>query len=123
MFITWEDIDLGFMYQKNVAVLCRTYEGLRELMKAIEERHPKYRSTTSFICSKWNPIEHGRFGFAVKAYFYIDSDYVYFEFGRGCDYLAQGYSIIELCDITGKRDFGVFDTGFENMDAALAALF
>lgn len=120
---TWKDIDLSFLEEKNVAVVCRTKEGLSSLVAAICKEHPdsenQLRDYINVDMSQYEEI--GGFAIRLRA---VRDNKLYFGHCDADWYRLKGYKIIELCDITCKaRDLGVLDTGHMDINVALAALF
>lgn len=119
---TWKDVNLDFMHEGRVAVNCRTKEGLRALTKAIVEMYPKYKIVFETKYQLWEGDRDDE-GMAIRAELCedgtIDYGHCYASWYRG-----NGYKVIELSDITYKaKDLGALNTGYMDVNAALAALF
>lgn len=119
---TWKDIDLSFMREFGTVVNCRTKEGLRALTTAIGNNYPDYRSLFDEKYSCWD-YQHDDRGLSIRAELFEDGS-ISSGHCNASWYEENGYKIIELSDITCRtKDLGVFDTGYIDMNAALAALF
>ena len=120
---TWKDIDLSFLEEKNVAVNCRTREGLLSLITAICKEYPGNDDRLSGYSKVFEDYRDNGTGVAIRLRAIRDGK---LYLGH-CDaewYELKGYKVIELCDITCKaKDLGSIDTGHMDMNAALSALF
>ena len=119
---TWKDINLDFMHEKDVVVNCRTKEGLRALTKAIGEAYPRYRPTFQTKYELWER-DHDDEGMTIRAELCEDGTINYGHCFAWW-YREEGYKVLELCDITHTaKDLGALNTGYMDINAALAALF
>ena len=120
---TWRDIDLSFMLQEDrTPINCRTKEGFRSLAQAIYRRFPAYKEQLDDYVKFYKEYNNGE-GMALRAEL-IGRNRLSLGYCNAEWYEANGYKVIELCDIThGVKDLGALDTGYIDMNAALAALF
>ncbi len=120
---TWKDIDLSFLEEENVVVNCRTKEGLSSLVTAICKVHPDAEGQLRGFLEIFGDDYNEGNGMAIRLRA-IRNSKLYFGHCDADWYKIKGYKVIELCDITCKaKDLGVLDTGYMDVNAALAALF
>lgn len=120
---TWKDIDLSFLEEENVVVNCRTKEGFSSLVTAICKEHPDSKDQLTDFLKIFGDDYNDESGMAIRLRA-IRNGKLYFGHCDAEWYKARGYKVIELCDITCKaKDLGALDTGYIDMNAALAALF
>lgn len=120
---TWRDIDLSFMHHGDrTAINCRTKEGFRSLAQAIYRRFPAYKEQLDDYVKFYKEYNNGE-GMALRVNL-IGRNRLSLGYCNAEWYESNGYKVIELCDITHRvKDLGVLDTGYIDMNAALAALF
>lgn len=116
-----KEIDLGFMKQGRIAVNCKTRSDFYALCMAIGDKYPEYKNTFMARAASWE-YQCDDEGLALRAMLYND--------GRiGCGYCqaewyrSNNYKVIQFEDICYSRDYGDFNSGFVDIDAAIAALF
>lgn len=119
--MTWRNVDLSFMHNGKIAVNCRTKEELVVLMTAIKKEYPQYEHTCTIKSRLWES-DRDKDGLSVRA---IASGEGSVDFGHCWAewYRRNGYTVVEFRDICKGMDLGEIISGYDDMSAALEALF
>ena len=115
-------IDTSFVLNHKVVVRCSSQEEANELYESLVLRYPNDK-LQDYLLPKIRQFMTESDGHGTC--YRVQKFDTYFDVGRadGTWYSDCGYEIIDFKDLIHNNDYGEFESGFGDKNAAFAALF